>query len=96
MKEGIKTRVVSMPCWSLFEKQDPGYRESVLPRQVKPRVGVEAGSDFGWERYIGNRGEGRMIAMKSFGTSAPGKIAMETFGFTIENVVKNVKEILSL
>ena len=94
MKDGIKSRVVSMPCWSLFERQDPGYRESVLPENVKARVAVEAGSVFGWERYIGNSEKGRIIGINRFGTSAPGKIVMETFGFTVENVVKTVKEII--
>lgn len=94
MKEGIKTRVVSMPCWSLFERQDQGYRESVFPEQVIARVAVEAGSVFGWERYIGNSGEGRMIGMMSFGASAPGKTVMESYGFTVENVVKTVKELI--
>jgi transketolase len=95
MKEGVRTRVVSMPCWEVFERQDHAYRESVLPKEVKTRVAVEAGSVFGWERYVGYSGEGKMIGMTTFGTSAPGKIAMEAFGFTVENVVKTVKELIS-
>jgi transketolase len=95
MKENIKTRVVSMPSWSLFERQDPAYRESVLPSEVKTRVAVEAGSVFGWERYVGNSVHGRIIGMNSFGTSAPGKIAMEKFGFTVEIVIKTVRDLLN-
>jgi len=67
---GKKVRVVSFPCWELFEEQDAAYRESVLPASVKKRLVVEAGVSFGWERYFGS--EGAMISVDSFGVSAPG------------------------
>ncbi len=84
-KEGTKVRVVSMPSWDLFEKQPQSYRDSVLPPGITARVAVEAGSVFGWERYVGWKG--KAIGMTTFGTSAPVKDAMKYFGFTVENVV---------
>jgi len=85
-KQGIKSRVVSMPSWELFERQDQDYRESVLPPHVTARVGVEQASTFGWDRYLGPRGH--MIGMTSFGASAPLKELVKKFGFTVENVVE--------
>lgn len=82
---GVATRVVSMPCWELFDAQDATYRESVLPPSVKARVAVEAGIEQGWHRYIGDQGE--FIGMSSFGASAPFKELYEKFGITVENVV---------
>ena len=88
---GIATRVVSLPCWGRFEAQDPEYQRSVLgPAGV--RVSIEAGTTFGWERYVGDRG--RAIGIDRFGASAPGERNMEEFGFTAENVVRTVKELL--
>jgi transketolase len=87
--EKIAARVVSLPSWELFDEQDDDYREMVLPRAVKARVSVEAGSTRGWERYAGPAGA--MIGMHSFGTSAPGKAAMTAFGFTAEHVVQAAK-----
>jgi len=84
--QGVKARVVSMPCWELFEAQGPEYRESVLPRAVTARVAVEAAAPLGWDRYAGPTGE--IIAMRSFGASAPTKDAMRHFGFTTEHVVE--------
>lgn len=90
--EGKKVRVVSMPCWELFDKQDEAYRESVLPKAVKKRVSVEAGSTFGWCRYTGS--EGISIGIDRFGASAPGDICLQRFGFTVENVVAKAKSLL--
>jgi transketolase len=89
-KEGIQARVVSMPSWELFEKQDRAYRDSVLPPVVKARVSVEMATTFGWERYVGNSGSS--IGMHSFGASAPIKALQKHFGFTVENVVAAAKE----
>jgi len=84
-REGIAARVVSMPSWELFELQDQAYRDSVLPPAITARVAVEAGSVFGWDRYVGRTGS--MIGMRSFGASAPIKDLMTKFGFTTEHVV---------
>ncbi len=89
-KEGIQARVVSMPSWELFEKQDRAYRDSVLPPAVKARVSVEMAATFGWVRYVGN--SGCSIGMHSFGASAPIKALQKHFGFTVENVVAAAKE----
>ena len=88
-KEGIQARVVSMPSWELFDRQDQAYRDSVLPPSVKARVSVEMGSTFGWERYIGMTGSS--IGMRSFGASAPLKDLQKHFGFTVENIVAEAK-----
>ena len=84
-REGVRVRVVSMPSWELFESQSDEYRDSVLPPAVAARVSVEAASPLGWERYVGARGA--MIAMRSFGMSAPGKIVEAQFGFDSTHVV---------
>ena len=90
--EGIKARVVSMPSWELFEKQDAAYKESVFPPNVTARVSVEMASTFGWERYVGPKG--KMIGMHTFGASAPLKDVLKKFGFVTENVVAVAKEVL--
>ena len=90
--DGIGTRVVSMPCWELFEIQDAAYREEVLPAACTKRVSMEAGSRFGWERYVGL--DGRAIGMNEFGASAPAGELMQHFGFTAENMVAVAKELL--
>jgi len=90
--EGIKARVVSMPSWELFEAQDAAYRESVLPAGVTARVSVEMATTFGWERYVGPKGE--MIGMHRFGASAPIKDVLKKFGFLTENVVAAAKKVL--
>ena len=90
--EGKKVRVVSMPSWELFDQQDEAYRESVLPKAVTKRLVVEAGSSFGWCRYLGS--EGAMISIERFGVSAPGPVALEKFGYTVENVVAQAKALL--
>jgi len=87
-----KVRVVSMPCWELFEEQDAAYKESVLPKAVTKRVAVEAGSSMGWCRYAGS--EGAIIAVDTFGASAPGDKVMKEYGFTVENVVATAKAVL--
>ena len=95
IQEGIKSRVVSMPCWSLYERQDPAYWEKVLPNSVRARVAVEAGSTFGWRRYVGRHGEGNVLGMRTYGASAPIKDLLKEFGLTVEGVVKMAKKTLS-
>ncbi len=90
--EGKKVRVVSMPSCDLFEMQDRAYQESVLPKAVTKRLVVEAGSSFGWYRYIGT--EGATISIDRFGVSSPGGLALERFGYTVENVLAKAKELL--
>ncbi|XXF77996.1 transketolase [Myxococcaceae bacterium GXIMD 01537] len=89
---GVKSRVVSMPSWELFERQDAAYREQVLPSSVHARVAVEKASVFGWERWVGLRGA--VVGMRSFGASAPLKALQQKFGFTVEHVVKTARETL--
>ncbi|MEE9295261.1 MAG: transketolase [Phycisphaerae bacterium] len=91
--EGVKARVVSMPCWELFERQDRAYRDSVLPPEVTARVSVEAGSTLGWSRYVGI--EGSSIGLDRFGESAPLAELMKEFGFTADNVVQEAKRQLA-
>jgi transketolase len=86
---GVKSRVVSMPSWELFEEQDAAYRESVLPAAVDARVVVEQASNFGWERYVGRTGA--MITMRTFGASAPLKELQTKFGFAPDNIVAAAK-----
>src|SRR5439155_10603422 len=92
LTEGIRSRVVSMPSWDIFENQTQDYRNSVLPPDVKARVAVEQASTFGWERYVGT--EGCVIGMKTFGASAPLKELQKKFGFEPEQVVAAAKELL--
>jgi transketolase len=92
LADGIRSRVVSMPSWDIFEHQDPEYRKSVLPPTVTARVAIEQASTFGWERYVGPAG--RMIAMETFGASAPLTELQRKFGFEPERVVAAVKELL--
>ncbi len=93
-KEGVATRVVSMPCWEAFEEMDEEYKESVLPSEIKARVSVEAGATFGWRRWIGEKGIA--IGIDRFGASAPGPVVAENYGMTAENVVNAVRECLRL
>ena len=90
--EGIRSRVVSMPSWDIFDHQPQAYRDSVLPPGVTARVAVEQGSTLGWERYVGSTG--RVIGMKTFGASAPLKELQRKFGFEPEQVVAVAKELL--
>jgi transketolase len=87
--EGVRARVVSMPSWELFDDQDKSYRESVLPPNVKARVSVEQGSDFGWAKYTG--ADGHNVCIETFGASAPLKQLQKKFGFNVENVVAAAK-----
>jgi transketolase len=93
MAEGVAVRLVSMPSWELFEEQDAGYRDSVLPRSVRARVTVEEGSALGWQRYAGGAGE--VLGMRSFGMSAPMKDVAQHFGFTTDAVVAAAKRAMS-
>ena len=88
--EGIPARVVSLPCWELFEHQPESYRNSVLPPDVPARVSVEQASTFGWAQYVG--ANGHSIGMRTFGASAPLKELQKKFGFTVENVIAAVRE----
>jgi transketolase len=90
--EGIRSRVVSMPSWEIFEDQSKEYRESVLPPKVTARVSVEQASTFGWERYVGT--SGRMIGMETFGASAPLKELQRRFGFEPDGIVEVAKDLL--
>jgi transketolase len=88
--EGIGARVVSMPCWEIFEEQPEEYRDSVLPPEIEARVSIEAASTFGWARFTGPKGA--ILGMRSFGLSAPMKVVAEHFGFEPEHVVAAARE----
>ncbi|MHB9052495.1 MAG: transketolase [Thermoleophilia bacterium] len=90
--EGDWVRLVSMPSWEIFEEQDAGYREQVLPAGVTRRLSVEAGASLGWHKYVGDGGD--IIAIDRFGASAPGGIVLEKFGFSAENVYEHAKALL--
>lgn len=91
--DGVRTRVVSMPCWERFEQQDEAYRQSVFPPTVRSRVSVEAGSVFGWERYVGL--DGAIVGMTTFGASAPAKELFKKYGFTTDHVIQVARQVLS-
>ena len=91
-KDGVSARVVSMPCMDLFEEQDAAYKESVLPGAVRARVAVEAGTSFGWAKYVGL--DGGYVTIDHFGASAPAGVLFEKFGFTTQAVVDKAKEVL--
>ncbi len=93
LSEGIKTRVVSMPCWELFEQQSEKYRHEVLPPDVTQRMSIEAGVTLGWHRYVGREGE--IIGIDHFGASAPGNVLLTEFGFTSENILHRVRSLLA-
>ena len=93
LAEGVKTRVVSMPSWELFEQQPENYRQEVLPPDVTQRVSIEAGVTLGWHRYVGSEGE--IIGIDHFGASAPGNILLKEFGFTSINILNRVKTLLT-
>jgi transketolase len=90
--DGTAVRVVSMPCWELFEQQPQDYRDAVLPPEVKARLSVEPGVALGWERWVGDRGAS--IALDHFGASAPGNTVLEKFGYTVDNVVARAAALL--
>ena len=91
-KENIFVRVVSMPCQEIFDAQSDDYKESVLPKAIRARVAVEAGSEFGWGKYVGL--DGATVTMKNFGASAPAQVLFKKFGFTAENVAATFKTLL--
>lgn len=91
-KEGVDVRVVSMPCMDIFEKQSLEYKEKILPKSVRARVAVEALSEFGWGKYVGL--DGKTVCLDRFGASAPAGVLFKEFGFTVDNVVKAVKEVI--
>jgi transketolase len=93
LEEGVKARVISMPCIEEFEKQSAEYKQSVMPKEIKARVCVEAGSPYSWHRYAGDNGE--IIAMDGFGASGPAAALFAHFGFTVENVVEKAKASLA-
>jgi transketolase len=93
LADGVKARVVSMPSWELFEEQSDEYRESVLPSGVTRRMAIEAGATHGWERYIGRCG--KVVGLDRFGASAPGGTNLKNFGFTVENILDNARELFS-
>ena len=92
-KEGVPSRVVSMPCWELFERQDAAYRESVLPAAARKRVSVEAGVSLGWERWVGD--DGAIVGLDHFGASAPAGTIFEKFGFTVDRVADIARDVLA-
>nr|WP_304216112.1 transketolase [Fredinandcohnia onubensis] len=90
--KGIHVNVISMPSWDLFEKQDKAYKASVLPENVKARVAIEMASSMGWHKYVGL--EGKVLSVDTFGASGNGDKLIEAYGFTVENVVKQVENLL--
>jgi transketolase len=92
LAKGIRSRVVSMPSWDIFDHQTQEYQDSVLPPSVKARIAIEEASTFGWERYVG--ASGRIIGMKTFGASAPLKELQRHFGFEPDRLVEAAKELL--
>ncbi len=91
-KEGIAVRVVSMPSLDVFEKQSEAYKENILPKDIRARVAIEAGVDFGWGRYVGL--DGTTVTMHHFGASAPADVLFKKFGFTKEHIILAMKEVL--
>lgn len=91
--ESIPARVISMPSWELFEKQDAAYKEKIFPKNLKKRLAVEAGSTLGWHKYVTD--DGGIIGMTTFGESAPAEDLYKEFGFTVDNVVKQAKALLA-
>ncbi len=93
LEQGVKARVVSMPCWELFEEQDQSYRDEVLPPDVTARLAIEAASPMGWHKWVGS--EGVVIGVEGYGASAPAEIIFEKFGFTVDNVVAHTLAMLN-
>jgi transketolase len=89
---GVRARVVSMPCWEVFAEQPVEYRESVIPPAVTARVSIEAGTTLGWHRWVGERGVA--IGLDRFGASGPGGVLVKQFGFTADNVVRAVTNLV--
>ncbi|MBD0325924.1 MAG: transketolase family protein, partial [Pyrinomonadaceae bacterium] len=91
-QEGTPVRVVSMPCWELFEEQSEEYRAQVIPPAVAARLAIEAGARLGWDRYIGPQGDA--VCLERFGGSAPGDVALRELGFSVENVLQRARRLL--
>jgi transketolase len=91
--DGVATRVVSMPCWELFEAQPAEYRAEVLPPDVTARLAVEAGVALGWKQWVGDLGDS--VSLDRFGSSAPGNIVLERLGYNVDNVVGRAQALLS-
>lgn len=92
-QDNIQARVISMPCWNLFDKQDAAYHEKILPKHIRKRLAVEAGSPVGWLKYVTD--EGDVLGIEKYGESAPGEEVMKEYGFSVENVVKRAKALHS-
>jgi len=92
-KDGVPARVVSLPCWELFERQDAAYRESVLPAAVRARVAVEAGVSLGWDRWVGDAGA--IVGLDHFGASAPAGTIFEKFGFSVDRVTAVARDVVA-
>jgi transketolase len=92
LEEGIEARVVSMPSWELFSEQPKAYRESVLPPACKVRLSLEAASSMGWHRWVGDSGD--VLCVDRFGSSAPGGVVMEQYGFHVDHVLERVRSLL--
>jgi len=90
--DGTAVRVVSMPCWELFDEQPREYREEVLPPEVGARLSIEPGVALGWKRWVGDQGDS--ISLEHFGASAPGTTVLEQFGYTVDNVVVRASALL--
>jgi len=90
--EGVKARVVSMPCWKLFEQQSAEYKRQMLPPEVRARLAVEAGTSFGWSQYVGPDGD--VVSRDDFGASAPYKELLKHFGFTVDDVVARARKVM--
>lgn len=90
--EGIPTRVISMPCWELFDEQPEEYRNHLLPREVTARLAIEAGVRQGWDQYVGEKGD--VVCLDRFGASAPGDVALRNLGFNVDNVLNRAKAVL--
>ena len=90
--EGVPTRVVSMPCWELFDAESKEYRDEVLPPSIKKRLAVEAGVRQGWDRYVGDAGD--VISLDRFGASAPGEVALKNLGYNVDNVLEHARALL--
>ena len=88
----VNVRVVSMPCWELFEQQSDEYKESILPKEIQNRISIEAGTTIGWSQYVGDKGIA--LGINDFGESAPGNVIMEKKGFSVENICNAYKKIL--
>ena len=91
-KDGVPTRVVSLPCIELFEEQPQKYRDEVLPSSITARLAIEAGVRQGWDRYVGPKGD--VVCLDRFGASAPGDVVMKNLGFNVENVVNHAKQLV--